>query len=147
MKAYQNLSLEDMSGEIWKPVVGYIDEYEVSNYGRIKSLERKVQVRGGGERTVREKIIMQTFKNQGKAKYLAFSCYSNNFMQKLRVARVTALAFVSNPDTIKCTDVIHKDFDLLNNYDNNLKWAKPSEKMLKALEIESEKFNYSIGVQ
>ena len=29
--------------EIWKPVVGYEGFYEVSNMGRVKSLERKVR--------------------------------------------------------------------------------------------------------
>ena len=34
------LSLEDLIGETWRPVVGYEDKYLVSNFGRVKSLER-----------------------------------------------------------------------------------------------------------
>lgn len=30
--------IEDLEGEIWKPVVGYEGKYEVSNLGRVKSL-------------------------------------------------------------------------------------------------------------
>jgi hypothetical protein len=36
---YQNRSLEDMDGEIWKPVKGYEEYYLVSNLGRVKKLE------------------------------------------------------------------------------------------------------------
>ena len=39
MKPYENLSLEDMEGEVWKDVVGYEGLYQVSNLGRVKSLE------------------------------------------------------------------------------------------------------------
>ena len=42
MKAYENLSLEDMEGEVWKDVVGYEGLYQVSNLGRVKSLDRYV---------------------------------------------------------------------------------------------------------
>lgn len=41
---YQNLSLIDMVGEIWKPVPDFEDYYEVSNLGRIKSLERNMKL-------------------------------------------------------------------------------------------------------
>ena len=30
------------SNEIWKPIKGYEDIYEISSFGRVKSLERKV---------------------------------------------------------------------------------------------------------
>lgn len=28
--------------EVWRPIEGYEDRYEISNLGRVKSLERKV---------------------------------------------------------------------------------------------------------
>lgn len=40
METYQNLSLEDLPNEIWKDVVGYEGLYQVSNLGRVKSLDR-----------------------------------------------------------------------------------------------------------
>ena len=42
MKPCENLSLEDMEGEVWKDVVGYEGLYKVSNLGRVKSLDRYV---------------------------------------------------------------------------------------------------------
>lgn len=47
-KPYQNLSLVDMEGEIWKPLVNYETRYMVSNLGRIKSIPRKVERILGG---------------------------------------------------------------------------------------------------
>jgi hypothetical protein len=41
--AYRNLSTEDMHGEKWMPVEGLEEYYMVSNFGRIKSLERYIE--------------------------------------------------------------------------------------------------------
>ena len=38
MEIYKNLSLEDLPNEEWRDVVGYEGLYQVSNMGRIKSL-------------------------------------------------------------------------------------------------------------
>ena len=46
--------------ELWKSIRGYERYYEVSNYGRVKSLARVILVRGRGERAVEEKILGQT---------------------------------------------------------------------------------------
>ena len=40
MENYKNLSLEDLPNEVWKDVVGYEGLYQVSNLGRVKSLQR-----------------------------------------------------------------------------------------------------------
>ena len=39
---HQNLSLEDMEGEIWKDIEGLEGYYEISSLGRVKSLSRLV---------------------------------------------------------------------------------------------------------
>lgn len=51
--------IEEMDEE-WKPVVGHENEYEVSNLGRVKSLERKVRLVTHGvetKRTVPERVL------------------------------------------------------------------------------------------
>ncbi|WP_326982606.1 NUMOD4 domain-containing protein [Chryseobacterium sp. MYb264] len=52
-----NLSLNDLSNEEWKLVEGF-ENYAVSNYGRIKSLERCVINSYGGEHQLLD-IIMK----------------------------------------------------------------------------------------
>lgn len=39
---WQNLSLENLPNEIWKPVKSFENFYEVSNYSRVKSCQRIV---------------------------------------------------------------------------------------------------------
>ena len=45
-----------MEDIIWRPVVGYEGLYEISSYGRIKSLER-YRSNNGGIQLIKEKIM------------------------------------------------------------------------------------------
>ena len=38
VEPYLNMSLENMKGEEWRDIEGFIDYYQVSNMGNIKSL-------------------------------------------------------------------------------------------------------------
>jgi hypothetical protein len=51
--------------EEWRAVVGFEGRYEVSNLGRVKSLKRKVAIRHGKTRTVRERIVAVCFRGYG----------------------------------------------------------------------------------
>lgn len=44
---YKNFDLADLPGEIWLPIKEYEGHYEISNMGRIKSLERMVYRKKG----------------------------------------------------------------------------------------------------
>lgn len=46
------------ANEEWRPILGYEGLYEVSNMGRVKSLEREVN-NNGGKRIIKEKILTQ----------------------------------------------------------------------------------------
>ena len=43
--------------EIWKDIKGYEGRYQVSNMGRVKSLERTVTRKNGLKLTIRERIL------------------------------------------------------------------------------------------
>jgi len=51
-----NLSLKDLPDEQWKPIEGF-ENYVISNYGRVKSLERLVPLPNGGEQKMLAKIM------------------------------------------------------------------------------------------
>ena len=51
---HKNLSLEDMDGEIWKDIEGFEGYYQISNFGRVKSLSRIVI---DSKRNIKEKIL------------------------------------------------------------------------------------------
>lgn len=46
-----------MSEEVWRDIEGYEGLYQVSDQGRVKSLERKVRHWRGGERIQKERIL------------------------------------------------------------------------------------------
>lgn len=68
--------------EQWRPVVGYEGLYQVSNFGRIRSLNCN--------KTVLEKIKSQNLNNSG---YLMVDIWKNNKGKKYLVSRLVARAF------------------------------------------------------
>lgn len=43
--------------EIWKPVRGFEGSYEISNFGKVKSLSRKITLKNGDNRKTKTKIM------------------------------------------------------------------------------------------
>jgi hypothetical protein len=118
---YQNLSLDDMQGEIWKDIQGYDGYYQVSNFGRIKSLSRDV-FNGMGYYLKKEKILKSALSNHG---YQAVTLYIQNVSKQFLVHRLVATAFVKN--MFNKEKVIHIDFIKNNNNSNNLEWVSSLE--------------------
>lgn len=107
--------------EKWVDVKGYEGLYQVSNFGKVKSLKRtrknhsKLQI-------VEEKIKNTRVDPQG---YLMLDLYKDNKAKTTRVHRVVAEAFLPNVDD-KPT-VNHKDGNKANNHVDNLEWASFNE--------------------
>lgn len=97
-----------MDKEIWKDIKDYEGLYQVSNFGRIKSLN------GYGHK---KEIIL----SQGKSNYYQVILSKNGIKKNRMVHRLVAEAFVSNPNNYK--EVNHKDEDKYNNNSNNLEWC------------------------
>jgi len=109
--------------EIWKDIDGYDGIYQVSNLGRVKSLERTVNssCRVGGVRTIKEKIFKEVTKNR----YVYISLSNNGIDKKHYVHRLVATAFIPNLEHRK--EVNHKNGIKSDNRIENLEWATPSE--------------------
>lgn len=109
--------------EIWKPIDGYEGYYEVSNLGRVRSLERVIQRKGQhGGMTIHEKIKSQEKNNKG---YLMVNLMKNNRTRLVSVHRLVAAAFVENPVPDEYIFVNHKDENPSNNAAENLEWCTP----------------------
>lgn len=52
-----NRSLEDIEGEEFLDIIGYDGVYQISNFGRVKSIGRYVNTSRGNQRWVKEKIL------------------------------------------------------------------------------------------
>lgn len=97
--------------EIWRPVVGYEGLYEVSNMGRVRSLNYN--------RTGKVKVLKNVL--QVRDGYL-FVCLRKNGEQKIKkIHRLVAEAFIPNPDNLP--QVNHKDEDKTNNCSWNLEFC------------------------
>jgi len=122
--------------EIWKDINGYENEYQVSNYGRVRSLDREIQVTEK-KSTIREPrsfIIRKKGRilKQNKFKYKTGFYYRVQLKHKGKqyfVHRLVALTFIENNDPNKI-EVNHKDLNGLNNHVDNLEWVTPSENVI-----------------
>lgn len=126
METYQNLSLEDLPNEIWKDVVGYEGLYQVSNLGRIKSLDRYVEYPNYIKR-INGRIMSQQDNSKG---YLMVNLSLNGFTKKLYVHRLLAEAFI--PNLANKVEVNHIDLNKKNNIISNLEWCTKKENMRHA---------------
>lgn len=106
-----------MTKEIWKDIKEYEGLYQVSNYGKIKSLERVTFLRKGHLRSENEKILKLHKNNKG---YLYVTLSKNNKRKSYRIHRLVAKTFISNPNNFQ--EVNHIDENKENNCVNNLEW-------------------------
>ena len=111
-----------MEQEKWKPVRGYEGIYEVSNLGRVRSVDRVNSFEAWGKtnyRKLKGKIRKQNF--DGRGLYLHVSLNDGKRNKIALVHRLVAEAFIENPDNLP--EVNHKDENKTNNNVSNLEWC------------------------
>lgn len=104
--------------EEWRSIPGYEGLYEVSNLGRVKSLEISY-IRKNGIMDHKPEIILSP-KNNGTG-YFIVCLYKNKIHKYCLIHRLVALTFIPNPDNLPCVN--HKDEDKTNNRVDNLEWC------------------------
>lgn len=115
---WKNKGIKDLPGEEWRDITGYEGIYMVSNFGRVKSLEREIRFGIAGKRIDPEKIktVLKTKKGYNK-----IGMCNNGTQRQEFVHRLVALAFIPNPEG-KPT-VNHIDGNKDNNCLENLEWS------------------------
>jgi hypothetical protein len=115
--------------EVWKDIPDYEGLYQVSNLGRVKSLERKCAVKNG-VRTVREKIL-KTSLNRVR-KYLYVSLYTEQNDIKFNIHQLVAMAFLGHkPDGTQKIVVDHINNIITDNRLENLQLITNRENSTK----------------
>lgn len=100
--------------EVWKDVAGYEGLYQVSNLGRVASLER---ITSKGVH-VPYKLLSQSNDKDG---YKKVGLYKDGKVEVGRVHRLVATAFIPNPYNYPVIN--HKDENKQNNVVDNLEWC------------------------
>ena len=114
--------------EIWKPIEGYENLYQVSSYGRVKSNDRTEICKNGLVR-FREGKILKPHQNYNG--YLWVSLCKNDKRKKKKIHRLVAKAFI--PNTNNKPQVNHIDGNKHNNNLKNLEWVTSKENMEHAV--------------
>lgn len=113
-----------MEDEIWVDIKGYEGLYQVSNQGRIRSVEREVKtIRNGVEDT--SKLKSKILKPSYTYGYLKVSLSKEGKQRYLKVHRLVAEAFIPNPDNKPDIDHINTIRD--DNRVENLRWVTKKE--------------------
>lgn len=118
--------------EIWKDIEDYEGLYQVSNLGRVKSLERYQQNHSKFQK-IEEKMKSIHTKSNG---YQFVQLYKDNRMKNIYVHKLVAQAFIPNIDNKP--EVNHIDGNKLNNSVKNLEWVTSNE---------NNKHKWSTGLQ
>lgn len=112
--------------EIWKDIDGYEGLYQVSNYGRVKSLNyRNKGIEG---------VLAPKLNCKG---YLWVILYRGPCHKCALIHRLVGLAFIENPNEYPFIN--HKDENPLNNCVENLEWCTGSYNVRYSLALHPER--------
>lgn len=114
-------SHRNYEGEIWHSIniEPFNNVYDVSNYGRIRSHHNNKYGKINNY-----KILKPQINGPG---YPYIILHKNNELKMVRIHRLVAEYFVSNPDPKNKTWINHKDCDKTNNHFTNLEWCTMQE--------------------
>ena len=114
--------------EVWKDVY-YVDIltgkvydyrgfYQVSNFGKVRSLDRTLE----DGRKITGRILKGKIDRYG---YSVVNLYKNGKGKYITVHRLVAYMFLENDDPINKFQINHKNEDKLCNFIDNLEWCTP----------------------
>ena len=119
--------MKHVVNEEWRDVSGYERLYQVSNLGRVRSLDRW-RKNGSGEYKQKGRILNQGDTTTG---YKQIVLNKDKKRKTLKVHRLVAIAFIPNPENKP--NVNHIDGNPHNNNVENLEWCTQAENVQHAI--------------
>lgn len=126
---YKNLSLEDMTGEVWRPLLNYEHQYMVSNMGRVKGLSGVIKGANNSCQYLKERIMSQGINSTGYC--VTRRTFLFNGKQTNLVHRLIAHSFLIKKDDGR-NEINHISGDKKDNRVFNLEWVNKQENILHA---------------
>lgn len=135
-----------LENEVWKPIAGWEGLYEVSNMGRVRSLDR-YQLRSCSNtrdfyQHYRGRILKHNINNKG---YHIVLLQLHKKGDHCLVSRLVAEAFIPNPDNLPVVN--HKDQNPDNNCADNLEWCTVQYNVTYANAIELRTVQYAKPIE
>ena len=117
--------------EVWKDIEGYEGKYQVSNLGRVRSLDRYPLFKDGRKRLLKGQVLKPVKDHNGRL-YVKLS-NNENVRRNKSIPRMVATAFLGSPEDA-LLEVNHIDGNPLNNHIKNLEWTTRKENMKHAFD-------------
>lgn len=116
--------------EVWKIINGTQSRYEVSSYGRVRSVDRVVEYSDGRKVAYKGRMLRL---HPDKDGYLMVTIRNNGRHQVLKTHRLVANAFIPNSNYLPEVNHINGKKD--DNRVENLEWVTSSQNKIHAVRI------------
>jgi hypothetical protein len=113
--------------DVWRNVENFEGLYQVSNFGRVRSMDRYVTRKQSGRNLIKGRTLSAA---AGKRRYPRVTLCDGERKEPWLVHRLVAIAFLEPDDSRP--QVNHKDGDRHNNHVSNLEWCTHAENMRHA---------------
>lgn len=140
---WQNLCYDDLPNEVWKEIPGLDAYFLISNFGRVKSLDRTIQCSNGTTRFFKGRVYKASsikYKNKTIGDYTVEAKVGTFYLgvyHSFRLARTVYNVFVQQLDYSKEQLIVaHKDGNRLNNSVSNLYLQTIAQKQKLILETD-----------
>jgi hypothetical protein len=108
--------------EVFKDIIGYEGIYQISNLGKVKSLDRYVTSKNDSKRFVKGRMMKLKLDRYG---YETVCLSKERIAKTVKVHRIVGINYVPNPDNKP--QINHISGIKTQNHVSNIEWCTPQE--------------------